>query len=201
MRAWAAYVLLGLTVTQGACRHDPAVANNRDVPPASATSDAPSLYALRPALRDQEGLTIGLDAFRGHPVLVSMFYGSCPSACPVLVSNVARVDAELPPGVRAQTRVLLVSFDPDRDTPAALRAVAARHHLDLGRWILAAAGSDDARELAAALGVSYQALPGGAFAHTSVISALDREGRIVGRAEGPNADLTPLARALERVAN
>lgn len=160
----------------------------------------PSLYAMHPALRDWQGLPFALDAFRGHPVLISMFYGSCPSACPLLVSNIARVDAELPAEVRAQTRVLLVSFDAEHDTPEALRAVAARHHLDPARWTLAAAGEDDARTLAAALGISYRALPGGGFSHTSVITALDREGRPIARAEGPSADLSPLARALQRAA-
>jgi len=170
-------------------------------PPLSvADAEAGALYALRPVLRDQEGQSIGLDVFRGHPVILSMFYGSCPSACPVLVSNVARLDAKLPEDVRAQMRVLLVSFDAVHDTPDALRGVAAAHHLDPARWTLAAASDDDARELAEALGISYRALPGGGFAHSSVITALDREGRPVARAEGPDADLSAIAQALAQAA-
>jgi protein SCO1/2 len=201
--ARAAAMRLGLALASAtaiACGHGTGGADAEPPPPA-AVANAPSLYALHPALLDADGRSIGLDVFRGHPVIVSMFYGSCPSACPLLVSNVARVDAELPAEVRAQTRVLLVSFDAVHDTPAALQAVAAAHHLDPARWTLAAAGDDDARELAAALGISYHALPGGGFAHTSVITALDREGRPVARAEGPAADLVPIARALERAAH
>jgi protein SCO1/2 len=199
--AFAAAFVLGVAAT--ACGHgsgsgepSTSVATAPVASDAPAAIDGPSLYALHPVLRDQDGARVDLDLFRGHPVLVSMFYGSCPSACPLLVSNVARVDAQLPAAVRARTRVVLVSFDAEHDGPDALRAVAARHHLDLDRWRLAAAPDDDARELAAALGIAYRRLPAGGFAHTSVITALDGEGRIVARAEGPDADLAPVAAAL-----
>lgn len=207
MRAWCAAVLFGLAMAVSACAHPAAGASGVEPAPepsagATATlADAPSIYALHPVLRDQYGGAIGLDVFRGHPVLVSMFYASCPSACPLLISNVARIDADLPAGVRAQTRVLLVSFDAEHDTPAALQATAQRHHLDPARWRLGAARDDDARALAAALGVAYHALPGGGFAHTSVIIAIDPDGRPIARADGPDADLSPLAAALERAAH
>lgn len=166
-------------------------------PPAAAPDD---LYALHPALRDENGAPIPVDVFRGHPVLVSMFYASCPSACPVLVSNIARVDARLPADLRADTRVLLVTFDPEHDTPAVLRAVAAEHGLDPARWALASAPDHDVHDLADALGITYRPLPEGGFAHTSVVVALDREGRMIARAEGPDADLTAVVDALERTA-
>ncbi len=167
-------------------------------PPASPPADA--LYAMHPALRDQTGAPIPIDVFRGHPLLVSMFYGSCPSACPVLVSNVARIDAQLPPAVRDDARVLLVSFDAEHDTPELLTSVASAHHLDLGRWSLAAAPDDDARDLAAFLGISYRKLPEGGFEHTSVIVAFDRSGAMIGRAEGPEPDVASMVEALERAA-
>jgi protein SCO1/2 len=199
-----AATLLTLALAASACGH-PASGGNADEPATptahgEGAAEGPSLYALHPALRDENGGRIDADVFRGHPVLVTMFYGSCPSACPLLVSNVARVDAQLPPRVRAQTRVLLVSFDPEHDTPAALRDVSARHRLDSARWRLAAAPEEDARDLAAALGIAYRKLPGGGFTHTSVITALDGQGRIIARAEGPDADLAPIATALARVA-
>jgi cytochrome oxidase Cu insertion factor (SCO1/SenC/PrrC family) len=155
-----------------------------------------SVYDLHTALRDQDGHAVPVDVYRGHPLLISMFYGSCPSACPLLVSNIARLDAELPAPVRADTRVLLVSFDSEHDTPEALREVAARHRLDSSRWTLASAPEDDAARLAARLGITYRKLPGGGFAHTSVIVALDRDGRTIARAEGPDADLAPMVDAI-----
>jgi protein SCO1/2 len=118
-----------------------------------------------------------LEQQRGHTVLVSMFYGSCAAACPALIDDIARVLAENP---ASDARVLLVSFDPARDTPARLRELAREHHLD-SRWTLTAAPESEARALAAALGFRYQRLPDGNFAHSANVVALDRDGRPIGR--------------------
>jgi protein SCO1/2 len=143
-----------------------------------------SLYSLHPQLVDQDGHPISLDVFRGHPVLVTMFYGSCRFACPMLISEVRRIEASLPPAARADLRVLLVSFDPDRDTPAALRAIADRMALDTSRWRLATAPGGDVRVLAAALGIQYRRLDNGEFMHSSVITALGRDGTPTAREDG-----------------
>jgi protein SCO1/2 len=83
-----------------------------------------SVYQLAGSLRDQTGARVGLDVFRGHPVLVSMFYASCPDACPLLIEEIRQFESTLPVSVRADLRVLLVSLDPARDTPEALHRLA-----------------------------------------------------------------------------
>jgi protein SCO1/2 len=164
----------------------------------AAREAQPTIYPLHVSLHDQDGAPIGLDAFRGHPVVVSMFYASCPTACPLIVMHVKQIESKLTPEARADVRVLLVSFDPEHDTPAALRDAAEGHHVDLARWKLATGPDDDVRQIAAALGVSYRRTPGGGFAHDSVISVLDREGRVVARTDDPRADLEPLVAAASR---
>ncbi len=166
----------------------------------SAQKASPSLYPLGVALRDQNDAAIQLDVFRGSPVIVSMFYGSCPTACPVIVAHVKQIEASLPPAVRAKTRVLLVSFDPEHDTPAALTEIAARHHADPGRWRFAVGPDGEVRQLANALGITYRQGEEGFFSHNSVISVLDGEGSIVASVDDPRADLIPLAEAVTRAA-
>lgn len=165
-----------------------------------AEPSAPSIYPLSLALRDQHGAAIGVDVFRGSPVIVSMFYGSCPTACPVIVAHVKQIEASLAPDVRAKTRVLLVSFDPEHDTPEALARVASRHHADAGRWRFAVGPDSEVRQLANALGITYREFEGGFFTHNSVISVLDAGGRVVASVDDPQADLTPLAAAVTRAA-
>ena len=163
---------------------------------------SPSIYPLALALTDQHGDAIGLDVFRGHPVLVSMFYGTCPAACPLLVRHIQDVEQALAPAVRERTRVLMVSFDPERDTPAALAQMASRHRVDAARWRFATGPDEDVGQLGKALGISYRRLPdaAGVFAHDSVILVLDGEGRIVARADDLSADLGPLAAAVTTAA-
>ncbi|HET9993180.1 MAG TPA: SCO family protein [Kofleriaceae bacterium] len=160
----------------------------RDIPSRAPTatrphSSEPSLYDLTLSVTSAAGVRTGLDVDRGHPTLVSMFYGSCAAACPLLIDTIDRTLQSLPASARDDARVVLVSFDPARDTPARLRELVRQHRLD-GRWTLAAASDVDARTLAAVLGIRYRSTPDGQFFHTSVIVALDRDGRSTARMDG-----------------
>ena len=151
-------------------------------PPLAPSERGPSIYELPVELRDAADRTIGLDVHRGRPVLVTMFYASCSIACPLLISEVARVVDELPADVQDDVRVLMISFDPVRDTAAKLATLARERKLD-DRWTLAVASAPDARALAAVLGIRYRELANGEFAHGSTIVALDEEGRPIGRTD------------------
>jgi protein SCO1/2 len=151
-----------------------------------------SIYDLELALRDQHARGVGLDVFRGQPTLVVMFYGSCPAACPRIIDEILDLEAALPPERRARLRVLLVSFDAARDTPAALADLAKKRELPADRWLLAAANDRDARQLAAVLGVRYRRLDDGEFFHTSVFTLVDQGGRPAARVEGLGRDKGPI---------
>lgn len=175
--------------------------------PAAAPAAAPadpvhplpedSIYELELALHDAHGATVGLDTWRGHPTIVTMFYASCPAACPRIVEDIRAIERALPAARRADLRVLMVSFDQARDTPAALTEMAASRGVPLDRWRLAAVSDDEARELAAVLGVKYRALDGGEFFHTSVLTLLDGEGHAIARIEGLGRDHTPILEKLK----
>ena len=68
--------------------------------------------------------------------------------------------------------MLLVSIDPERDTPAALRKLADERRIDTSRWTLAHADAAAVRRIAAALSIQYRKLPNGEFSHSTIISAL-----------------------------
>jgi protein SCO1 len=147
--------------------------------PAFAAVPEDSLYQLQVPLIDQAGKAVALDAYAGQPVVITMFYGSCPHVCPMLIATVQRYERELPEQDRKRLRVLLVSLDPDRDTPAKLLEIAERHRVDRSRWTLARTDATHVRRLAAALNVQYRQLPDGEFSHSTVITLLDRQGRML----------------------
>jgi protein SCO1/2 len=157
----------------------------------------PSIYPIAASLVTQRGERVGLDVDRGHPVIIAMFYGSCPSACPLIIADVKRIDASLPAKVKGDTRVLLVSFDGAHDTPDELARIARERGLDGARFTLASGSDDDVRTIAAGLGVTYRPLPEGGFFHDSIITTLDREGRPTARVDH-FGDVEPLAFALAR---
>ena len=138
-----------------------------------------SLYQMHEKLLDQEGRAIDLDVYRGQKVLVTMFYGSCPATCPLIIDTLRAIERKVQPAQLAQLRVLLVSLDSERDTPAALHGLAQSRRIDTTRWTLAHADAAAVRRIAAALNIQYKKLPDGQFSHATIISALDAGGRIV----------------------
>jgi protein SCO1/2 len=128
-----------------------------------------------------------------------MFYGTCPSACPTLTRKIKDIEASVSPEQRAKLRVLMISFDPERDTPAALSALAAKHHLDASRWKLTAASESGAREIAAVLGVEYRRTEEGEFSHSAPITLLDGRGVVVTKVESPADSTDELLRKLRSV--
>jgi protein SCO1/2 len=147
--------------------------------PAHAADRSASLYQMHEKLLNQDGKAIDLDVYRGKPVLVTMFYGSCPATCPLIIDTLRAVERKLDEPQRQELRVLLVSLDAERDTPEALRQVADSRRVDTTRWTLAHADVAAVRRIAAALNIQYRQLPDGQFSHSTIISALDGEGKIL----------------------
>lgn len=138
---------------------------------------ANSIYQLSVPFTDQLGRTSKLEDWRGKPVMISMFYSSCQFVCPRIVEALKRTEE----GLAIKVPVLMVSFDPVRDDTAALKAMADERHIDAKRWTLARTDARNVRKLAAMLGIQYRELPSGEFNHSSVITLLDAEGRVVGK--------------------
>jgi protein SCO1/2 len=156
-----------------------ALASFATAPPLTAADRSASLYQMHENLTNQDGASIDLDVYRGRMVLVTMFYGSCPATCPLIIDTLRAIERKVDPAQSAQLRVLLVSFDSEHDTPAALRELAQTRHIDTSRWTLAHADEAAVRRIAAALNIQYRKLPDGQFSHATVISALDAGGAIV----------------------
>jgi protein SCO1/2 len=153
------------------CLSAPLVAAETDLP-------SESIYNLNAALIDQSGKQHSLGAYRGHPVLITMFYGSCPAVCPLLIETLRSIESELDTSKKSQLRVLLISIDPERDTPAALLRLAKERRIDLSRWKLSTADAATVRKIAAVLNIQYRKLPDGDYNHSSVVTLLTPLGEI-----------------------
>lgn len=165
---------------------------------ATASAEAPlpprSLYHLDVALTNQAGVQHGLGVYRGHPVLVTMFYASCPKVCPLLIDTLQAIESAAAPAQREPLRVLLVSIDPAQDTVANLLALARARHIDTSRWTLARTDEAAVRKIAALLNVQYRPLPAGGYNHSSIITVLTPEGEIAAQSSLiGKADATLLA--------
>jgi protein SCO1 len=129
------------------------------------------------ALTDQAGDPFSNESLRGQPTLVFFGFTNCPHICPTTLAMLAQVKREARvPGLR----VVLVSVDPERDTPAVL----ASYLRAFDPQFIGLTGDKAAIErLAANLGVAVgrSALPGGSYTvdHTSAVFLVDARGELV----------------------
>ena len=166
-------LLLALLAFAGLARAQPHVHGDE---PAAAPVPGTSLYQLGVALDPAGSGRFALETLRGAPVVVTMFYSTCTTVCPMISLAMQRLAAGLSEHERAQVRFLMVSFDAERDTPARLETYAAEHHLARPPFIVAHAAAGDVRAIAAALGIRYRQLPDGSFSHSSLLTLLDADG-------------------------
>ncbi|MEU1150135.1 SCO family protein [Streptomyces sp. NPDC005863] len=61
---------------------------------------------------------------KGKPTLVYFGYTHCPDVCPLTMNNIAVAKKALPKADQDKLKVVFVTTDPDRDTPA-----------ELGKWL------------------------------------------------------------------
>lgn len=59
------------------------------------------------------------DDFEGQKVMLGFVYTNCPDICPMITSNLKKVQAEM--NTPQDVEFVVLSFDPLRDTPAVLK--------------------------------------------------------------------------------
>lgn len=100
--------------------------------PAAAQQEAAPDFTLV----NQDGRKVTLRQFRGKIVLMNFIYTHCPDICPLATSKLVQVQRDLKARGWFGTKVVLLtmSFDPQRDTPAVLKAYAERFKVDTAGW-------------------------------------------------------------------
>ncbi|MDA7086717.1 SCO family protein [Pseudomonas sp. SA3-5] len=70
---------------------------------------------------DQDGQAFEVDQLEGKWSLLFFGYTFCPDICPATLAQLRQLQGQLPEQSRANLRVILVSVDPNRDTPEQLK--------------------------------------------------------------------------------
>jgi protein SCO1/2 len=168
------------------------------IPPASFVAPLrPGDAAPDTTLTDENGNPITVLAAAGTPttgpVAVTFIYVRCPlpQFCPLLDRRFADVQRAIKGDSQLATRarLLSVSFDPDADTPARLKAHAARLQADPAIWRFATAPRDVVDRFAARFGVNVIREPDGTITHNMRTTVIAADGRVVSVYEG--SDWTP----------
>jgi len=130
------------------------------------------------ALLDQDAKPFDRKQLQGHWSLLFFGFTRCPGICPSTLTMLAQTHRrlqDLPPA--QQPRVVLVSVDPQHDSPPRLKAYLSAFNTDfLGVTGTAAAVEPLARSLG--VSITMRALPGGDYTvdHTTAIFMVDPRG-------------------------
>jgi protein SCO1/2 len=132
------------------------------------------------ALVDQDGQPVDRTVFEGQWDLVFFGFTHCPDICPATMTVLGQAKRELEAeGRQPLPRVVLVSVDPERDTPEAM----ARYVAYFGDGNLGLTGElDELGKLTNALGIFFQKAGSddGAYGvdHSTVVLVIDPQGRL-----------------------
>jgi protein SCO1/2 len=138
---------------------------------------------------DQDGKPFGLDELRGKWSFLFFGYTHCPDVCPMTMAVLGQVQDELhkdPDG--DLPRAVLVTIDPERDTPQQLAAYVKHFGAD----VIGLGGSiENVQTLAAQIGVAFYktdaAADGGYLMdHSAGVFLIDPQGRMVGVFQAPH---------------
>ena len=105
-----------------------ALAGCSDSPPPAGLAAAPKGGDF--VLQSSTG-PLDTRSLRGQVLLVYFGYSHCPDICPASLGYAAQALNQLTPAERHRTKLILVSVDPERDTPARLKEYAAYFHPEM----------------------------------------------------------------------
>ena len=120
---------------------------------------------------------VSLSDFRGKMVLLYFGYTFCPDICPATLANVGQALRDL--GTKAEDiQVIMVSVDPERDTPEKLAKYVAQFHPS---FVGITGSQEELDKVASLYGIFYQKTEGSnatgyLIDHTATLLVLDRDG-------------------------
>jgi protein SCO1/2 len=124
-------------------------------------------------LTSSEGERASLADFEGKVVLAFFGFTNCPDVCPLTMGRLARIYRDL--GEPEDVQVVMITVDPEHDTPEVLREYLARFHPD---FVGLTGTPAEIANATRAFFIGYRDLQDQGFIHTDTVAMLDRTGRM-----------------------
>jgi protein SCO1/2 len=159
-------------------------------------------------LVDQEGKAFSLADFKGKAVGVTFIFTRCPlpDFCPRMNLNFSEVERRLAadPKLYGATQLLSVSFDPEHDTPAVLKAFRDPFLKGVpgvvpGHWRFATGTLERIKEFAGFFSLTYLKT-GDQFVHSLATAVIGPDGKLLSLRRGNDWEAKELVEDLKRAA-
>lgn len=142
--------------------------------------------------------------------LMAMIYTHCPDICPMTTHNMSLIEQRLPDNLKNQVKFVVISFDPNRDTPGVLKKFAEIRDLSFDKWTFLSGDAKNTEEVMLKFGI--KAIPADStydengelsynVIHTDRISLIDQNGRLRANYKGSTADLNMVLEDIKYLSN
>jgi protein SCO1/2 len=156
------------------------------------------------ALTERSGKQFRSADLAGKIWIANFIYTNCPDTCPVQSAEMKALQNRF--GREQDLRLISITVDPKRDTPAVLSEYAQRFGADPGRWLFLTGKEDEIFRLAqegfrltaAEIPQAKRGVSGATHVHSPRFIVVDRRGEIRGYYPGTEKEaLQRLGRDLE----
>ena len=138
---------------------------------------------------------------KGKITLMAMVYTHCPDICPMTTHNMHLVEQRLSEKTLQQTRFVVITFDPNRDTPTVLKKFAEIRDISFDRWNFLTGNQSNTNDVKLKFDVksveadsSYDNDGNLTYyvIHTDRISLIDQDGKLRKNYKGSVADINEM---------
>ncbi|MFN8416540.1 MAG: SCO family protein [Cytophagaceae bacterium] len=159
-----------------------------------------SIFHLTSQWQDQHNKTYPLESLRGKTLVVVMIYTTCQAACPILISDMKKIEQKINPSYLDHTSFILVSIDPETDTPEHLAHFADLNKMTASHWVFLRSNEESTQEFANVLAMKYKKISPIDFSHSNIISVFNPEGEMIMQEEGTRINTDKIAETVNTLA-
>jgi protein SCO1/2 len=144
-------LILGLTVNKvlsGKNQGDPTALIDAGIILLPQSRNLPEVTMI-----NQDGQPVTINELKGKWSLLFFGYTFCPDICPTTLAQLRQIKSELPPEAVEKLQIVLVSIDPNRDTPKQLKQYLG--YFDPQFVGLTPASTEELQKVANAVSIPY----------------------------------------------
>ncbi len=144
-------------------------------------------------LMNQEGIEITEEDLKGNIVVADFFFTTCPSICPIMKTQMLRVNEEF--ATQEDFRIISISIDPRHDTIEVLKDYSQRLGASTAGWDFLTGDLDDILDLAQKgflVSAAEDSTAPGGYIHSGAFILIDKELRIRGFYDGTKEEKVDL---------
>jgi len=145
---------------------------------ASPAYPGKSLYNVEMHWKTEAGEDFYLKQLAGKHVISSMMYLTCKASCPITLQKLRSIENDLKSSDKTAD-FIIVSFDPETDTPQKMLEFKKAHKLG-ENWHFLNGSEQEVRKMALLLGFNFKRIDGTTeYSHSNRISLINQEGEII----------------------